>query len=131
MSEQQFCENKRNYDQIGKPSLIEAKKRKGLSSPGSNKSHPRWHNQAFMLYLALRQHPENSMLRMDLIKQALIIDKNISQKHMLPKVFRGKVNRRRETSSSCVFSFIHSLLDTHELSFSCTNQQCRRLFCSL
>ncbi|KAI8079504.1 uncharacterized protein B0P05DRAFT_457786, partial [Gilbertella persicaria] len=51
---------------------------------------PRWHNQSYMLFLALRQHHESSMARTDLIKSALTLDKKISEERSLPRVFRGK-----------------------------------------
>lgn len=54
-------------------------------------SHPRWHNQAYMLFLALRQHPDLCMPRGELIKAALELDKKISSEMSLPLVFRGKV----------------------------------------
>ncbi|OAD78509.1 hypothetical protein PHYBLDRAFT_179571 [Phycomyces blakesleeanus NRRL 1555(-)] len=51
---------------------------------------PRWHNQSYMLFLALRQHPDNSLPRTDLIKAALALDKKMSEERDLPRVFRGK-----------------------------------------
>jgi hypothetical protein len=54
---------------------------------------PRWHNQSYMLFLALRQHPERSLPRTELIKAALAMDKKISDELNLPKVFRGKVRQ--------------------------------------
>ncbi|KAI7861465.1 hypothetical protein BDF14DRAFT_1869056 [Spinellus fusiger] len=53
-------------------------------------SQPRWHNQSYLLFLALRQHPSNSLPRTDLIKAALDLDKQISEERDLPRVFRGK-----------------------------------------
>lgn len=52
---------------------------------------PRWHNQACMLFLALRQHPKHEMPRTELINAALELDKNISHEKKLPQAFRGKV----------------------------------------
>ncbi|KAG0167433.1 hypothetical protein DFQ28_006082 [Apophysomyces sp. BC1034] len=51
---------------------------------------PRWHNQSYMLFLALRQHPDRCLPRTDLIKAALALDRKISEERNLPKVFRGK-----------------------------------------
>ncbi|KAI8085759.1 uncharacterized protein B0P05DRAFT_569975 [Gilbertella persicaria] len=51
---------------------------------------PRWHNQSYMLFLALRQHPEKSLPRRELIQAALALDKKISAELSLPKVFRGR-----------------------------------------
>lgn len=53
--------------------------------------HPRWHNQAYIMLLALRQHPTHEMARTDLIKAALDLDIKISRERGLPKVFNGKV----------------------------------------
>jgi hypothetical protein len=73
-------------------SQVEAQKRKKLNPFNSINQQPRWHNQAYMLYMALRQHSEKTMARTDLIKSALAIDKRISEERHVPKVFRGKVN---------------------------------------
>lgn len=54
---------------------------------------PRWHNQSYMLFLALRQHPDRCLPRTELIKAALAMDKKISDELNLPKVFRGKVRQ--------------------------------------
>lgn len=88
------------YCAMEKPNLTEAQKRKRYiksSSPTvsqhsqQNPQQPRWHNQSYMLFLALRQHSEKTMARTDLIKSALAIDKRISEERQVPKVFRGKV----------------------------------------
>ncbi|KAI7899964.1 uncharacterized protein BX663DRAFT_545212 [Cokeromyces recurvatus] len=55
----------------------------------SNKQ-PRWYNQAYMLFLALRQHPERTLPRGELIKAALALDRKISAELQLPRVFRSK-----------------------------------------
>ncbi|KAI7899368.1 uncharacterized protein BX663DRAFT_555004 [Cokeromyces recurvatus] len=75
---------KRSFYQIEKP--IEAHKRKR----SIHNQQPRWHNQAYMLFLALRQHPERTMARTDLIKSAISWDAKISEERSLPKVFGGK-----------------------------------------
>ncbi|KAI8377628.1 uncharacterized protein BYT42DRAFT_497308 [Radiomyces spectabilis] len=51
---------------------------------------PRWHSQSYMMFLALRQHPDRCLPRTQLIKAAIDLDKKISQERNLPKVFRGK-----------------------------------------
>ncbi|KAI8375126.1 hypothetical protein BD560DRAFT_349868 [Blakeslea trispora] len=51
---------------------------------------PRWHNQSYMVFLALRQHPERSLPRRELIEAALALDRKISSELGLPKVFRGR-----------------------------------------
>lgn len=85
------CENKRNYENAELPNFIEAQK---CTLTRKNGLQPRWHNQAFMLFLALRQHSEPTMPRIELIKTALAIDKKISEERHLPKVFRGKVKKK-------------------------------------
>lgn len=79
------------YCKMAKVSLTEAHKRKKTNRFSSTNQQPRWHNQAYMLYLALRQHTEKTMARTDLIKSALANDKRISEERLVPKVFRGKV----------------------------------------
>lgn len=52
---------------------------------------PRWYNQAYLLFLALRQHPAHSLPRTELIDAAIELDKKFSIDLQLPRVFRGKV----------------------------------------
>ncbi|KAI7871564.1 hypothetical protein BDF14DRAFT_1762343 [Spinellus fusiger] len=58
--------------------------------PSARSVQPRWHSQSYMVFLALRQHPERSLPRTDLIRAALALDKKISEERQLPRVFRGK-----------------------------------------
>ncbi|KAI8389507.1 hypothetical protein BD560DRAFT_381910 [Blakeslea trispora] len=81
---------KRTFYQMERPNMVEAYKRKRLTRMNSANQQPRWHNQSYMLFLALRQHAETSMARTDLIKSALSLDKKISEERSLPRVFRGK-----------------------------------------
>ncbi|KAL1921713.1 uncharacterized protein VTP21DRAFT_10355 [Calcarisporiella thermophila] len=60
------------------------------SKVASSKVHPRWHNQSYMLFLALRQSKASSMFRTELCRAALAMDEKISQERGLPRVFRGK-----------------------------------------
>ncbi|KAI8061360.1 hypothetical protein BDF21DRAFT_497279 [Thamnidium elegans] len=78
------------YSKMERSSLSEAQKRKKINRFSSTNQQPRWHNQAYMLFLALRQHNEKTMARTDLIRSALAIDKRISEERLVPKVFRGK-----------------------------------------
>lgn len=69
---------------------------------------PRWYNQAYLLFLALRQHPENSLPRIQLIDAAIELDKKIGVELQLPRVFRGKVSRPLEIetrSSNLIYLF--------------------------
>lgn len=73
-----------------KPTMNQAHKR--TQRQGSRSStQPRWHNQAYMLFLALRQHPDRCLSRPELIKAALALDEKISKERNLPRVFKGKV----------------------------------------
>ncbi|KAI8975415.1 hypothetical protein BDF20DRAFT_914349 [Mycotypha africana] len=51
---------------------------------------PRWYNQSYMLFLALRQHPERCLPRGALCRAAVEMDKKISKELNLPRVFLGK-----------------------------------------
>ncbi|KAH8556147.1 hypothetical protein BGW37DRAFT_418045 [Umbelopsis sp. PMI_123] len=80
--------NGSEYDQDKAPV---AQRRGNKSNPFARLStQPRWHNQSYMLFLALRQHPDRCLPRTELIKAALAMDKKISDELKLPKVFRGK-----------------------------------------
>lgn len=70
------------------PTINEAHRRKRSSRSSAQ---PRWHNQAYMLFLALRESPNRSLPRKQLIDGALEMDKRISKDRGLPKVFKGKV----------------------------------------
>ncbi|KAI9282353.1 hypothetical protein BY458DRAFT_497929 [Sporodiniella umbellata] len=61
--------------------------------------HPRWHNQAYMLFLALRQHPDRCLPRGELIKEALRLDRQLSKELSLPLVFRGKTPANSASAS--------------------------------
>ncbi|KAI9303914.1 hypothetical protein BJ944DRAFT_241020 [Cunninghamella echinulata] len=65
---------------------------------------PRWHNQACMLFLALRDHPQHEMPRTELINAALELDKNISKEKKLPHAFRGKTPKN---SASAILTNNH------------------------
>jgi hypothetical protein len=83
--------NGSEYDQDKAPV---AQRRGNKSNPFARLStQPRWHNQSYMLFLALRQHPDRCLPRTELIKAALAMDKKISDELKLPKVFRGKVGQ--------------------------------------
>ncbi|KAI9245352.1 hypothetical protein BDA99DRAFT_447909 [Phascolomyces articulosus] len=60
---------------------------------------PRWHNQAYMLFLALRQHPDRCLSRPELIKAALALDEKISKERNLPRVFKGKTPMNSASAS--------------------------------
>ncbi|KAI9321597.1 hypothetical protein BX666DRAFT_1849918 [Dichotomocladium elegans] len=60
---------------------------------------PRWHNQAYMLFLALRQSLNHCLSRTELIKAALALDEKISKERGLPKVFRGKTPMNSASAS--------------------------------
>ncbi|CAO3592693.1 unnamed protein product [Absidia cylindrospora] len=65
---------------------------------------PRWYKQSYMLFLALRQHPDHAMARTDLIKSALNLERDISTKMNFPKVFGG---RTPQNSASAILTNNH------------------------
>ncbi|KAI8150088.1 hypothetical protein BJV82DRAFT_503361 [Fennellomyces sp. T-0311] len=71
-------------------------KRSGLQRAATQ---PRWHNQAYMLFLALRQHPDRCLSRPELIKAALALDEKISKERNLPRVFKGKTPMNSASAS--------------------------------
>ncbi|KAI8097016.1 uncharacterized protein BX664DRAFT_292287 [Halteromyces radiatus] len=65
---------------------------------------PRWNSQSSMLFLALKQHPDHAMPRINLIKTALALDKSISLERNLPLTFRGKTPKN---SASAILTNNH------------------------
>ncbi|KAG5457532.1 MAG: hypothetical protein BJ554DRAFT_2423, partial [Olpidium bornovanus] len=59
----------------------------------STRARPRWHNANYLLFLALRQHPQKAVPRTELILAALALDEKISKEKGLPRVFKGKGSR--------------------------------------
>jgi hypothetical protein len=69
---------------------------------------PRWHTQSYLLFLALRQHPERSLPRGQLIRDALALDRKFSKELGLPKLYTGLVRRsasRKKKHVSLIFFF--------------------------
>lgn len=69
---------------------------KSLFKMGPARAHatvptPRWYTQAYMVFLALREHPNHCLSRPDLIFAALAMDEKISKERNLPRVFNSKV----------------------------------------
>ncbi|KAJ8659578.1 hypothetical protein O0I10_004555 [Lichtheimia ornata] len=60
------------------------------TSTNNNLQAPRWHSQAYLLFLALKQHPAKCLPRTELIRAALELDEKISKEYKLPRLFRGK-----------------------------------------
>ena len=100
---------------------VEAKKKRKYVHDASLNEQPRWHNQTFMLYLALRHQPEETMARTDLIKSALAIDDKICRERSVSKVFRGKVKKRMACSLMKKVNLFFA--DTYEFSFGHSYQQ--------
>ncbi|KAI8334185.1 hypothetical protein BC941DRAFT_356691 [Chlamydoabsidia padenii] len=65
-----------------------------LNNPRRTKSlchtTPRWYNQHYIIFLALREHPDHCLSRPALIDAALALDAKISKERNLPRVFRSK-----------------------------------------
>ncbi|KAJ2723020.1 hypothetical protein GGI07_002914 [Coemansia sp. Benny D115] len=51
---------------------------------------PRWYNQMYLMFLALRQSPGYTASRSDLVRMAVELDQKISKDRGLPKAFTGK-----------------------------------------
>ncbi|KAL1923478.1 uncharacterized protein VTP21DRAFT_8458 [Calcarisporiella thermophila] len=51
---------------------------------------PRWHNQGYMVFLALRSSGKKWMARGELCRTAVELDEKISKQRGLPRVFRSK-----------------------------------------
>ncbi|KAJ1966125.1 hypothetical protein GGI12_000274 [Dipsacomyces acuminosporus] len=51
---------------------------------------PRWYNQMYVMFLALRQSPGYTASRSELVRKAVELDKKISQERNLPRAFTGK-----------------------------------------
>ncbi|KAI9270049.1 hypothetical protein EDC94DRAFT_597942 [Helicostylum pulchrum] len=60
---------------------------------------PRWYNQAYLLFLALRQHSQDSLPRTELIEAAIELDKKIGVELQLPRVFRGKTPKNSASAT--------------------------------
>jgi hypothetical protein len=57
---------------------------------------PRWHSQSYMVFLALRDHPDHCLPRNELLHAAVNMDKKISKELGLPRVFKGKVSGEQQ-----------------------------------
>jgi hypothetical protein len=78
------------------------------------KKYPRWHTQPYLLFLALRQQPDLTLSRKELLKEALKLDEKFNSTYGLPKLFHGHViffffffrNKRVTPIQTFFFSFI-------------------------
>ncbi|KAJ2481561.1 hypothetical protein IWW56_001680 [Coemansia sp. RSA 2131] len=77
------------------------KRRKPCPTPVANPSaqppstkpavmRPRWYNQMYVMFLALRQSPNHTSSRSNLVREAVALDSRISQDRGLPRAFTGK-----------------------------------------
>ncbi|KAJ1815913.1 hypothetical protein LPJ60_005535 [Coemansia sp. RSA 2675] len=51
---------------------------------------PRWYNQMYVMFLALRQSPGYTSSRSELVRSAVELDRRISEERGLPRAFTGK-----------------------------------------
>ncbi|KAJ2853122.1 hypothetical protein J3B02_003282, partial [Coemansia erecta] len=51
---------------------------------------PRWYNQMYVMFLALRQSPGYTASRSELVRKAVELDRRISEERGLPRAFTGK-----------------------------------------
>ncbi|KAJ2615557.1 hypothetical protein H4S08_001183 [Coemansia sp. RSA 1365] len=54
------------------------------------KLRPRWYNQMYLMFLALRQSPDYTASRSELVRKAVELDAKISKERSLPRAFTGK-----------------------------------------
>lgn len=106
------------------------------TNSNNNLQAPRWHSQAYLLFLALKQHPAKCLPRTELIRAALELDEKISEEYKLPRLFRGKVSENTNKDYSWIWesrvtmsktyrdisSLCNHVLDTYELGI-CNTQQ--------
>ncbi|KAJ2852146.1 hypothetical protein IWW36_000526 [Coemansia brasiliensis] len=74
-------------DPSGKPPP--RKRRKKTARP-PQPQRPRWYNQMYLMFLALRQSPNYTASRSDLVRMAVDLDSRISKERGLPRAFTGK-----------------------------------------
>lgn len=79
----------------GRPKRRKHKRSKNVSArpprPSRDQSsQPRWYNQMYLMFLALRQSPGYTATRRDLLKRAVELDEKISKERGLTRAFRGK-----------------------------------------
>ncbi|KAJ2766878.1 hypothetical protein IWQ56_003545, partial [Coemansia nantahalensis] len=59
-------------------------------STAAGKVRPRWYNQMYVMFLALRQSPGHTASRSELVRMAVELDGRISAERGLPRAFTGK-----------------------------------------
>ncbi|KAJ2874930.1 hypothetical protein GGH93_001997 [Coemansia aciculifera] len=76
--------------------LLLEKESMAASSPDTNPKReppvlrPRWYNQMYVMFLALRQSPGYTSSRSELVRSAVELDRRISEERGLPRAFTGK-----------------------------------------
>ncbi|CAG8583582.1 13203_t:CDS:2 [Funneliformis caledonium] len=73
---------------------------KGLPIDNNKKLRPRWHNQQYMMFLALQRAPNKTLSRGELIKAAISLDEKCSDETGLPRCFTGQTPRN--SASACL-----------------------------
>ncbi|KAJ2673906.1 hypothetical protein IWW42_002036 [Coemansia sp. RSA 1085] len=82
-------------DFIADPSGKPRKRRKKTKLPqprprSPQPQRPRWYNQMYLMFLALRQSPNYTASRSELVRMAVELDARISRERGLPRAFTGK-----------------------------------------
>ncbi|KAJ1723841.1 hypothetical protein LPJ53_001852 [Coemansia erecta] len=70
---------------------------------------PRWYNQMYVMFLALRQSPGHTASRSDLVRRVVELDKRISEERGLPRAFTGKTPQNSASAlltNNCDRNFI-------------------------
>lgn len=74
------------------------------NAPQRSKFKPRWHTQPYMMFLALRSMPNYTAARQQIISAAVELDRKFSAERGLPRVFTGKVKKKKHSDKVSIRS---------------------------
>ncbi|KAJ2014224.1 hypothetical protein GGI03_002142 [Coemansia sp. RSA 2337] len=104
--------------------LLLEKESMGASSPDTNPKReppalrPRWYNQMYVMFLALRQSPGYTSSRSELVRSAVELDRRISVERGLPRAFTGK------TPMNSASALLTNNCDRHFIQFRPPGARC-------
>ncbi|KAJ2453142.1 hypothetical protein GGF42_003875 [Coemansia sp. RSA 2424] len=79
---------------------------------------PRWYNQMYVMFLALRQSPGYTSSRSELVRSAVELDRRISEERGLPRAFTGK------TPMNSASALLTNNCDRHFIQFRPSGARC-------
>ncbi|KAJ2743935.1 hypothetical protein GGI20_003373 [Coemansia sp. BCRC 34301] len=79
---------------------------------------PRWYNQMYVMFLALRQSPGYTSSRSELVRSAVELDRRISEERGLPRAFTGK------TPMNSASALLTNNCDRHFIQFRPSGAKC-------